>query len=89
MLLQMHLISIHNRASKYCLGPQPGKFQPCLRMNAYTENVFDLSIVTSVGEMSCCGEIFNTNPVTVMSDPISNMSATWEIQTCFRYIIHI
>lgn len=88
MLLKMHLIAIHNRAWKYCVGPQPGKYKPCIVMNAFTENVFDW-FTDCVWEKSRCGEMLNTNPVAVMSDPISRMSATWEIQIWFRYIIHI
>lgn len=51
-------------------------------------SLIDLGTVTSVWETSCRGEILNTNPVAVMGDPISSMSATWEIQIWLRYIIH-
>lgn len=58
-------------------------------MPTLKRSLIDWSTVISVWEISCCGEILNTNPVAVIIDPISSMSATWEIQIWFRYIIHI
>lgn len=59
-------------------------------MNTHTTDVCDwfMDCGFSVRNVTPC-KILNTNPVTVMSDPISSMSATWEIHIWFRYVIHI